>query len=45
MPSSSAKKAGDAFARLLAARIGDDRAARAFPSIMTAELLSRRRPG
>ena len=35
--STSAKKASDAFARLLAARIGDDRAARAFPSIMTAD--------
>ena len=37
MPSSSAKKAGDAFALLLVARIGDDRATRAFTSIMTAD--------
>ena len=36
-PSASAKKAGDAFARLLAARIGAERAALAFTSIMTAE--------
>jgi hypothetical protein len=36
-PSNSAKKAGDAFARLLAARIGAERAALAFTSIMTAE--------
>ena len=36
MPSSGAKKAGDAFALLLAARIGDERAALAFTSIMTA---------
>ena len=35
-PSASAKKAGDAFARLLAARIGDERAALAFASILTA---------
>ena len=35
-PSASAKKAGDNLARLLAARIGDDRAALAFTSIMTA---------
>jgi len=35
-PSASAKKAGDNFARLLAARIGDERAAVAFTSIMTA---------
>jgi len=34
--SASAKKAGDAFARLLAARIGTDRAALTFTSIMTA---------
>ena len=36
-PSASAKKAGDNFARLLAARIGTERAALAFTSIMTAE--------
>ena len=36
-PSASAKKAGDNFARLLAARIGAERAALAFTSIMTAE--------
>ena len=36
-PSASAKKADDAFARLLAARIGDERVALAFTSIMTAE--------
>ena len=35
-PSASAKKAGDNFARLLAARIGDERAAFTFTSIMTA---------
>lgn len=35
-PSTSAKKAGDNFARLLAAQIGNDRAALAFTSIMTA---------
>ena len=35
-PSASAKKAGDNFARLLAARIGDERAALAFTSILTA---------
>jgi len=35
-PSASAKKAGDNFARLLAARIGAERAALAFASIMTA---------
>ena len=35
-PSASAKKAGDNLARLLAARIGDERAALAFTSIMTA---------
>ena len=36
-PATSAKKAGDAFARLLAARIGTDRAALAFTSILTAD--------
>ena len=36
-PSASAKKAGDAFARLLAARIGAERAVLAFTSILTAE--------
>ena len=36
-PSASAKKAGDNLARLLAARIGAERAALAFTSIMTAE--------
>ena len=36
-PSASAKKAGDSFARLLAARIGAERAALAFASIMTAD--------
>jgi hypothetical protein len=36
-PSASAKKAGDNFARLLAARIGTERAALAFTSIMTAD--------
>ena len=36
-PATSAKKAVDNFARLLAARIGNERAARAFTSIMTAE--------
>ena len=36
-PSATAKKAGDNFARLLAARIGNERAALAFTSIMTAE--------
>jgi hypothetical protein len=36
-PATSAKKAGDNFARLLAARIGAERAALAFASIMTAE--------
>jgi hypothetical protein len=35
-PATSAKKAGDAFARLLTAKIGDERAALAFTSIMTA---------
>ena len=35
-PSASAKKAGDNLARLLAARIGDERAALAFASILTA---------
>ena len=38
-PSASAKKAGDNLARLLAARIGDERAALAFTSIMTAATL------
>ena len=37
IPATSAKKAGDSFARLLAARIGAERAALAFTSIMTAE--------
>jgi len=36
-PATSAKKAGDVFARLLAARIGAERAALAFLSIMTAD--------
>ena len=36
-PAASAKKAGDNFARLLAARIGAERAALAFTSIMTAD--------
>ena len=36
-PGASAKKAGDAFARLLAARIGAARAVLAFTSIMTAD--------
>ena len=36
-PATSAKKAGDNFARLLAARIGAERAAFAFTSIMTAD--------
>jgi hypothetical protein len=36
-PATSAKKAGDNFARLLAARIGAERAALAFTSIITAE--------
>ena len=36
-PATSAKKAGDNFARLLAARIGAERAALAFTSIMTGE--------
>ena len=35
-PATSAKRAGDNFARLLVARIGDERAALAFTSIMTA---------
>ena len=35
-PATSAKKAGDNFVRLLAARIGAERAAFAFTSIMTA---------
>ena len=37
IPATSAKKAGDAFARFLAARIGAERAALAFTSIMTAD--------
>ena len=36
-PSASAKKAGDNLARLLVARIGEERAALAFTSIMTAD--------
>ena len=36
-PATNAKKAGENFARLLAARIGDERAALAFTSIMTAD--------
>lgn len=36
-PATSAKRAGDNFARLLAARIGAERAALAFASIMTAD--------
>ncbi len=36
-PATSAKKAGDTFARLLAARIGAARAALAFASIQTAD--------
>ncbi len=36
-PATSAKKAGDNFARLLTARIGAERAALAFTSIMTAD--------
>ncbi len=36
-PATSAKKAGDNFARLLAARIGTERAALAFTSILTAD--------
>ena len=36
-PATGAKKAGDNLARLLAARIGGERAALAFTSIMTAE--------
>ena len=36
-PATSAKQAGDTFARLLAPRIGTDRAALAFTSIMTAD--------
>jgi hypothetical protein len=36
-PATSAKKAGDNFARLLAARIGAERAVLAFTSIMTAD--------
>ena len=37
LPATCAKRAGDGFARFLAARIGDERAARAFTSIMTAD--------
>ena len=37
VPTTNPKKAGDNFARLLAARIGDERAALAFTSIMTAD--------
>jgi hypothetical protein len=36
-PATSAKKAGDGFARLLTAKIGAERAALAFTSIMTAD--------
>lgn len=36
-PATSAKKAGDNFARLLAARIGAERAALAFTSIITSD--------
>jgi hypothetical protein len=36
-PATCAKKAGDTFARLLAARIGAERAALAFTSILTAD--------
>jgi hypothetical protein len=36
-PATSAKKAGDNFARLLTARIGAERASLAFTSIMTAD--------
>jgi hypothetical protein len=36
-PATSAKKAGDNFARLLAAKIGAERAALAFTSIMTSD--------
>ena len=36
-PATSAKKAGDTFARLLAARIGTERAALAFTSILIAD--------
>ena len=38
-PAASAKKAADDFARLLAARIGAERASLAFTSIMTADSL------
>ena len=38
-PSATAKKAGDNFARLLAAQIGDERAALAFTSILTADTI------
>ncbi len=37
VPATSAKRASDGFARFLAARIDDERAARAFTSIMTAD--------
>ena len=37
IPATSGKKAGDGFARLLAARIGAERAALAFTSIMMAD--------
>ena len=37
IPATSAKQAGDAFARLLAARIGAERAALVFTSIMRAD--------
>ena len=37
IPATSAQKAGDAFARFLAARIGAERAALAFTSILTAD--------
>lgn len=39
IPATSTKKAGDNFARLLATRIGAERAALAFTSIMTADSL------
>ena len=44
-PSASAKKAGDNFARLLAARIGAERAALAFTSIMTANTFDQAEAG
>ena len=40
-PTTNARKAGDNLARLLASRIGTDRAARVFTSIMTAATLDR----